>query len=169
MPRDLHPLMGPGHLVDELREPVAGIGERQNSHARSIASYWREVGAIAVDDEVARSASRRISAPQLPGRPQCGGARRTDVSGQAEYGLECIVHRGHFTLGEVADEVSQPLGVHRGGLLDEDQGGLTVDLDLRTEAGGPRAGRGRRYEPGGERQEVGLDDDRIPVSALLMA
>src|SRR5258707_5770024 len=104
--------MRPDHLVDELREPVAGVSERQDSHARSIASCWREVCTKSAPIERSRSGTCSVKIEDCPER---------------------LVDRCQFVPGEMADHVAESLGIDGGGLLDKDVGRLAMDFDLSAE------------------------------------
>src|SRR6266511_5993198 len=88
------------------------------------------------------------------------------LSAQPEHHFQGVVHRRKLSRGQPASLVSETLGIHRCGLLDQDPGRGSIDLDLGSEAGRSCARGGRRHEPGGERKEVGLDDDGVPAALL---
>ena len=65
-------------------------------------------------------------------------------------------------------EVAQPAGVDRAHLVDEYAGPGSVQLDLRAEDRGLRAGGTRGDDQRGEQDSVTLDRNCVPGAALLM-
>src|SRR3954453_23484095 len=88
---------------------------------------------------------------------------------QAENQTQSRVDLPQFLETEMSGRVSQALRIYCGGLFGQHPGGAPVDGDLRTEGGG--AGRSRRgcNQPGGQGEQVGLDDDGVADPRLLVA
>jgi len=88
---------------------------------------------------------------------------------EAQNGQQSFVDAPLLLRTDPVDKVAQATGVDCANLLNKDAGGITQQVDLRTERRGPGAVRCRsheHYRPG--QQLVRLDDHAVPAPLLLV-
>jgi hypothetical protein len=116
--------------------------------------------------------------PQAPfWCPKRARPRNASVSPSVLVSASRLTQRKHRLQGRVnvklgsqrqsPDPLTESLGIHGGGLLDEYEGGLPVNVDLRSEARRPSGRRGGCHQPGGQRQVVKLDNHALPPLLLV--
>lgn len=88
---------------------------------------------------------------------------------EAEDSDQRDVDLSEFVKAEPPGELPQTAGINGRSLLDKHTGRPAVEFEFRPETGWPGAGRGRSYEQGGEWKVIGLQNDRVAGSVLLVA
>jgi hypothetical protein len=88
---------------------------------------------------------------------------------QTQDQRKCVVHGPKLLGVQAPGGASQTLGIHHGGLLDEDSRVLSIKLDRRPERGWTGGSRRRRDERRAQRHELIRLNDHGVAGTLLLA